>query len=95
MKNFRKEKKNLFVKKIKELYDSQSCYPPIKEIMFVCCDVTHKKYKKYEQNIMELRDYLYDIASEMKLSLSECPYMASCIIIGCITITIYTLIILK
>ena len=71
VKKFRKEKHKVFTSKINELYTSHSCYPPIKAIKFVCCDVTHKKYKKYEQNIAELRDCLYDIASEMKLSLSE------------------------
>ena len=71
VKNFRKEKHKVFTSKINELYANQSCYPPIKAVTFVCCDVTHKKYKKYEQNIVELRDSLYDIASEIKLSLSE------------------------
>ena len=74
VKNFRKEKNKVFTSKITELYANHPYYPPIKAIKFVCCDVSHKKYKKYEQNIVELRDCLYDTASEIKLSLSEWPY---------------------
>ena len=71
VKNFKKEKMKQFTRKITELYIDQSCYPPIKGIKFVCCNENHKKYKKYEQNIVQLRDCLYDVASEMKLSLSK------------------------
>ena len=71
VKKFRKGKNKQFTARINELYANQLCYPPIKAIKFVCCNVNHKKYKRYEQNIVELRDCLYDIASEMKLSISK------------------------
>ena len=71
VKNFRKEKCKLFTSRIKQLYEGDHCYPPIRAIKFVCCNVTHKKYKQYEQNIVDLRDCLYDIASEIKLSISK------------------------
>ena len=67
-KNFEKEKKKLYVKRIEELYSNRYCYPPIKAIKFVSCDV---KYKKHEMLMKDLRDTLYDIASAMKLSLSK------------------------
>ena len=69
VKHFRLEKKEMYTKKIIELYDKKSCYPTIKAIKFVCCDMQSKKYQKHRDKIMELRDTLYDVASEMKLSL--------------------------
>ena len=71
VKNFRKEKCKLFTNRIKELYEGDRFYPPIKAIKFVCCDVNQKKYKQYEHNIVDLRDRLYDVASEIKLSISK------------------------
>jgi len=69
VKNFRKEKKKIYKDKIIDLYDQKSCYPLIKAIRFVCCDTKSKKYQKHKENIIELRNTLYDVASEMKLSL--------------------------
>ena len=71
VKKFKKEKQKQFTSRIMELYGNQHFYPPIKGIKFVCCDVTYKKYKRYEQNLVELQDCLYDVASETKLSLSK------------------------
>jgi len=67
VKHFEREKES-YVKRIKDLYNNQHYYPPIKAIKFVSCNV---KYKKYELIIKELRDALYDIASAMKLSLGK------------------------
>ena len=67
VKNFEKGK-SFYVKRIEELYNNQHCYPPIKAIKFVSCDL---KYKSYEMFLKELRDTLYDIASAMKLSLGK------------------------
>ena len=69
VKHFRLEKKKIYTDKIIELYDERSCYPTIKGIKFVCCDTKSKKYQKHKENITDLRDTLYDVASEMKLSL--------------------------
>ena len=69
VKHFRIEKKKLYTDKIVEMYGCKSCYPTIKAIKFVCCDIDSKKYDKHKESIMELRDTLYDVASEMKLSL--------------------------
>lgn len=65
--NYEKEKRT-YVRWIEEMYSNQYCYPPIKAIKFVSCDV---KFKKYEILLKELRDTLYDVASAMKLSLSK------------------------
>jgi len=79
IKNFEREKK-LFAKRIEELYNNQYCYPPIKAIKFVGCDV---KYKRYDVLLKDLRDTLYDMASAMKLSLSKkrTPYVYSVLIL--------------
>ena len=69
VKRFRLEKKKIYTDKIIELYTKKSCYPTIKAIKFVCCDINSKKYTKHKDKITELRDTLYDVASEMKLSL--------------------------
>ena len=69
VKHFRVEKKKIYTNKIIELYDNNSYYPTIKGIKFVCCDINIKRYKDHEGNITELRDTLYDVASDMKLSL--------------------------
>ena len=66
VKHFGLEKKEIYTNKIMDLYCNKSYYPTIKEIKFVCCDISSKKYKEY---ITELRDTLYDVASDMKLSL--------------------------
>ena len=52
-----------FVKSIKAMYSNENEYPPIKAIKFVSCE------DRYENTIKDLRDTLYDIASETKLSL--------------------------
>lgn len=52
-----------FVKSIEEMYSDENKYPPIKAIKFVSCEDQH------ENTIKDLRDTLYDIASETKLSL--------------------------
>jgi len=67
IKNFEREKRS-YVKRIEELYNNQYCYPPIRAIKFVSCDL---KYRKYEMLLKDLRDTLYDMASAMKLSLSK------------------------
>ena len=67
IKNFDREKRS-YVKRIEELYNNQYCYPPIKAIKFVSCDL---KYRKYEMLLKDLRDTLYDMASAMKLSLGK------------------------
>ena len=69
VKHFRIEKKKIYTDRIVELYGHKSCYPTIKAIKFVCCDITSKKYEKHKESVPELRDTLYDVASEMKLSL--------------------------
>ena len=45
-----------------------SCYPTIKGIKFVCCDINSKKYDKHKESITELWDILCDVASETKLA---------------------------
>lgn len=52
-----------FVRSIKEMYSNENDYPPIKAIEFVSCE------ERYENTIKDLRNTLYDIASETKLSL--------------------------
>ena len=69
VKHFRLEKKEIYTNKIAELYDNRSYYPTIKGIKFVCCDINSPKYHKHKEYITELRDTLYDVASDMKLSL--------------------------
>ena len=69
VKRFRLEKKEIYTNKIIELYDNKSYYPTIKGIKFVCCDINSKKYQKHKEYTTELRDTLYDVASDMKLSL--------------------------
>ena len=69
VKHFRLEKRKIYTDKIIELYNKRSWYPTIKAIKFVCCDTKSKKYQKHKENITDLRDTLYDAASEMKLSL--------------------------
>ena len=71
VKRFRLEKKKIYTNKIKELYYNKSYYPTIEAIKFVCCDVNGKKYEKHKGYITELRDTLYDVASDMKLSLGN------------------------
>ena len=84
VKHFRLEKKKIYTDKINELYSDRFCYPTIKEIKFVCCDIKSKKYQKHKENITDLRDTLYDVASEMKLSLGVCVYMHGIVIALCI-----------
>ena len=67
--HFRKEKRKLYTDKIIEMYTGKSWYPTIKAIKYVCCDTNSKKYLKHKEKITDLRDTLYDVASEMKLSL--------------------------
>ena len=67
VKKFEKEK-NLYVERIEELYSNQYYYPPIDDVKFISCDV---KYKKYDTLFKDLRDTLYDMASAMKISLSN------------------------
>ena len=71
VKRFRLEKREIYTNKIIELYDNKSHYPTIKAIKFVCCDINSRKYEKHKEKITELRDTLYDVASEMKLSLGN------------------------
>ena len=67
--HFRKEKRKLYTDKIIEMYHGRPYYPAIKAIKYVCCDTNSKKYLKHKENITDLRHTLYDVASEMKLSL--------------------------
>ena len=71
VKRFRLEKKEIYTNKIIDLYCNKSYYPTIKAIQFVCCDINSKKYEKHKEKITELRYTLYDVASEMKLSLGN------------------------
>ena len=57
-----------FVKSIKAMYSNENKYPPIKAIKFVSCE------DRFESTIKDLRDTLYDIASEMKLSLGKSTF---------------------
>ena len=57
--------KGSFTKTIKEMYANEHEYPPIKAIRFVSC------MEGFESSIRDLRDTLYDIASETKLTLSK------------------------
>ena len=54
-----------FVKSIKDMYSNEHEYPTIKAIKFVSCET------QFEGTIKNLRDTLYDIASETKLSLGK------------------------
>ena len=53
------------VKLIEDMYSNEYDYPPIKAIKFVSC------VPQFEGTIKNLRDTLYDIASETKLSLGK------------------------
>ena len=54
-----------FTKLIKDLYSNTHEYPEIKAIKYVSCE------DRYEYSIRDLRDTLYDIAADTKLSLSK------------------------
>ena len=65
IKNFGPKTTTLFVNSIKEMYSNENEYPPIKAIKFVSCE------DRFEGTIKDLRDTLYDIASQTKLSLGK------------------------
>ena len=57
-----------FTKSITGLYSDEQTYPPIKAIKFVSCE------ERYQSSIKDLRDTLYDIASETKLIIGKLTY---------------------
>lgn len=57
-----------FTRSIKFMYSNEHKYPPIKAIKFVSCQ------EKFESYMKDLRDTLYDIASETKLTLSKLTF---------------------
>ena len=61
--------KTYFTKHITSLYSDEQKYPPIKAIKFVSCA------ERYEGSIKDLRDTVYDIASETKLTISKLKYI--------------------
>lgn len=65
IKNFGNEFKTSLTKSIETLYSNEDVYPPIKAIEFVSCN------DRFEGSIKGLQNTIYDIASEMKLSISK------------------------
>lgn len=68
MKNFGPKNEASFRKSINAMYSNMYKYPEIKAIEFVSCEDGYEKY------IKNLRDTLYNIASQTKLSIGKSAF---------------------